>query len=122
MTYWELTYAVKQTRTDRMVNTVSYITFLQLSMHGQFAFCCDCQSSYRINVFYYARCYYFSVVQLSLLFLSRIHMCKETHDIRQWNQTIDQNESFMIIETANYKKINPTTPNAFFLQKCRCCV
>ena len=29
-TYWELAYAVKQAKIDRMVNTVSYITFLQL--------------------------------------------------------------------------------------------
>ena len=30
-TYWESAYAIKQTRIDRMVNTVSYITFLQCS-------------------------------------------------------------------------------------------
>ena len=29
-TYWELVYAIKQTRRDRMANTVGYITFLQL--------------------------------------------------------------------------------------------
>ena len=28
--YWDLAYAVKQTRADSMVNSVSYITFLQL--------------------------------------------------------------------------------------------
>ena len=29
-TYWELAYAIKQTRRDRMVNTVGHITFLAI--------------------------------------------------------------------------------------------
>ena len=40
----------KKTRIDSMVNTVSYITFLQLFYAWSVCFCCDCQQSYKRNV------------------------------------------------------------------------
>ena len=43
--YWELAYAIKQTRRDRMTNTASHLTFYSYFMHGPFAFSCDCQQS-----------------------------------------------------------------------------
>ena len=42
-TDWELAYAIKQTRRDRMANTASHLTFYSYFMHDPFAFCYDCQ-------------------------------------------------------------------------------
>ena len=37
-------------------------------------------------------------------------------------KNIDQNASFMIIESVNYKKMKPTTPDFFSLQEFQYCL
>ena len=68
-TYWELAYAIKQTRRDRMANTVGHITFLQFFMHGPFAFCYNCQPSLGEIVFW-SLLLFFSFSKLAILFKS----------------------------------------------------
>ena len=49
-----------------------------------------------------------------MLFCPRIHMCKQTHDIRQRNQkSLIKMHGFMNIESVNYKKMNPHDPRLF---------
>ena len=64
-THWKLAYAVKQTRIDSMVNTVSYVTFLQCIISLLFVVTVN----HLIGEMLFDTCYYFSVVQ-SLLFCS----------------------------------------------------
>ena len=51
-----------------MVSTVSYIIFYSYSMHGQFAFCCDCQPSYKRNVALICVVIIFNCSKLVILF------------------------------------------------------
>ena len=78
-------------------------------MHCQFAFCCDCQPSYRLNV----------VLILVVVFDQFFKACYSVQEYTCVNKymifdngtkKIYQNSSFMIIESVNYKKMNPTTP------------
>ena len=64
-----------------MANTVGHMTFLQYFMHSLFAFVMTV-NHLQEKLCFDTCCYYFSVFQ-SLLFCSKIHMCKQTHDIRQ---------------------------------------
>ena len=61
-TYWELAYVVNQTTIDSMVDTEQLYNIFINSMHGQIAFCCDCQPSSRTNVMF------FSCSELVILF------------------------------------------------------
>ena len=98
---------VKQTRTDSMVNSVSYITFLQLFHAWSVPFCCDCQPSYRRNAV---------LILILKLFKAcysvQEYTCVNKHMIfdNGTKKKFDQNASFIIIESVNYKKMNPTTP------------
>ena len=79
-------------------------------MHGQFAFCGDCQPSYRRNAVLIL------VVIIFQLFKAchfvQEYICVNKHMIfdNGTKKKFDQNASFMIIESVNYKKMNPMTP------------
>ena len=65
-------------------------------MHGQFAFCCDCQLSKRRNAV---------LIPVVIIFQSfNNHMIFDNELKRT-----DRNASSMIIESVNYKKMNPMT-------------
>ena len=90
-------------------------------MHGQFAFCCDCQPSYRTNFVLML------VVIIFWLFKAcysvQKYTCVNKHMIfDNGTKAIDQNASFMIIESVNYKIMSPTTPCFFSVQESQCCV
>ena len=74
-------------------------------MHGQFAFCCDCPPSYRKN----------AVLILVVIIFQLFKACYSVQEYTCVNKHMilkkfDQNAPFMIIESVNYKKMNPTTP------------
>ena len=82
-------------------------------MHVQFASCCDCQPSYGRNVL-------IIVVIVFQLFKDcysvQEYTCVNNHMIfNNGTETkFNQNVSFMIIESVNYKKMNPTPPDFSF--------
>ena len=72
-------------------------------------FCCDCPPSYRRNA-----------VLILVIIFQLLKACYSFQEYKCANKHIifnngtknkcDQNASYMIIESVNYKKMNPTTP------------
>ena len=79
-------------------------------MHVQFVICCDCQPSYRRD----------AVLILVVIIFQLFKACYSVQEYTCINKHMvfnngskkkfDQNASFMIIESVNYKKMNPMTP------------
>ena len=72
--YWELAYPIKQTRRDRMANTVGDNIFTVILCMVRLLFVMTV-NHLKEKLCFDTCCYYFSVFQ-SLLFCSKVHMCK----------------------------------------------
>ena len=107
-TYWELADSVKQTRIDSIVNTVSYVTFLQIFYASSVCILLSL-STILYKKYCFNTCYIFQLFKAC--YSVQEYTCVSKHmTFAMELKKIDQNASCMIIESVNCKKMNPMTP------------